>query len=433
MLAMKIFRVNFQKEPIPILTGFNEYFVRKAYFGGAVDIYKAYAKNCYYYDIVSLYPYAMCKLMPLELLETLTGPALQNFNLKDFFGFIELELECPQTVKRPVLPFKWQNRTIYPKGKFSGVYFSEEIKDMINLGYKITKIKCAKRFSKGYIFNDYVKEMFELKRDSVGAERWIAKLLLNSLYGTFARKQELLKTVTVPNDMVPAYLVSYPSSTVLDSGEDTSTILYEDRPNDQALDQLGATYQDDSSFKRNVKANVAIAAAITSYARIHMNKIKQLSIVIYSDTDSAITTEPLPDNLIGKDIGMFKDELDGCVIQEIFVLGIKQYGFWYLDKQGNRVERSVWAGYTRDSISFEEIRGIFNGKKITKVVDNRFFRSLEDLTVTIKPVKLTLQFKPQKVLVNNEYLAPTVGIDNNDPILKRLEQVIERVKNSSTG
>nr|YP_010561549.1 DNA polymerase [Ganoderma flexipes]UYX56920.1 DNA polymerase [Ganoderma flexipes] len=192
-------------------------------------------------------------------------------------------------------------------------------------------------------------------------------------------------------------------------------------------------FQDDSTFKRNVKANVAIAAAITSYARIHMNRIKQLPTVIYSDTDSAITTQPLPDHLVGKELGMFKDELNGCLIQEIYILGIKQYGFWYLDKQGNRIEKSVWAGYTRDSISFEEIKEIYNGKKIVKVVDNRFFRSLEGLTITIKPVKLTLQFKPQKVLINNEYLAPTVGLDNNDPILKRLDLIINKLKEDITG
>nr|YP_010561550.1 DNA polymerase [Ganoderma flexipes]UYX56921.1 DNA polymerase [Ganoderma flexipes] len=181
-LAMKIFRLNFLEHPIPILTGFNDYFVRKAYFGGAVDIYKAHAKKCYYYDVVSLYPYAMCKPMPLELLETLTGDQLNSFDLDNFFGFIDLEIECPKSVSRPVLPFRWQNRTIYPKGKFSGVYFSEEIKDMLNYGYKIQRIKCAKRFSKGYIFNDYVKEMFGLKKNSTGPLRWIAKLLLNSLY-----------------------------------------------------------------------------------------------------------------------------------------------------------------------------------------------------------------------------------------------------------
>ena len=290
MLAMKIFRLNFQKEPIPILTGFNEHFVRKGYFGGAVDIYKAHAKNCYYYDIVSLYPYAMCKPMPLVLLETLTGKGLENFDLANFFGFIELELECPQSVKRPVLPLRWKNRTIYPRGRFSGVYFSEEIKDILDYGYQIRSIKCAKRFSKGYIFNEYVQEMFAMKKNSVGPQRWIAKLSLNSLYGTFGRRQDLLKTVSVPNDMVSAYLVTYPSGTVLESSDTTSTILYVDKPNYQALDQLSSIYVDDSTFKKNVKANVAIAAAITSYARIHMNQIKQLDCVIYSDTYSTLLT-----------------------------------------------------------------------------------------------------------------------------------------------
>nr|YP_009493085.1 DNA polymerase [Ganoderma tsugae]AWJ63880.1 DNA polymerase [Ganoderma tsugae] len=298
-LAMKILRLNFLKSPIPILTGFNDYFVRKSYFGGAVDIYKAHGVKCYYYDVRSLYPYAMTKPMPLELIETLTGSALDSFDLNSFFGFIELEIHCPATVKRPVLPLRWQNRTIYPRGKFSGVYFSEEVKDMVSLGYKIVKVKCAKRFTKGYIFNDYVKEMFEIKNNSVGAERWIAKLLLNSLYGVFGRRQEQLKTITIPSDMEAAYLTAFPSATILNINDDLSTILFDDKPNYQALDQMKAVFHDKSPFKRSVKANVAIASAITSYSRIHMNRIKQLPYVIYTDTDSAITTQPLPEHLIG--------------------------------------------------------------------------------------------------------------------------------------
>ena len=129
-----------------------------------------------------------------------------------------------------------------------------------------------------------------MKKNSVGPQRWIAKLSLNSLYGTFGRRQDLLKTVSVPNDMVSAYLVTYPSGTVLESSDTTSTILYVDKPNYQALDQLSSIYVDDSTFKKNVKANVAIAAAITSYARIHMNQIKQLDCVIYSDTYSTLLT-----------------------------------------------------------------------------------------------------------------------------------------------
>nr|YP_009493115.1 DNA polymerase 2 [Ganoderma leucocontextum]AWJ63910.1 DNA polymerase 2 [Ganoderma leucocontextum] len=162
-LAMKILRLNFLRTPIPILTGFNDYFVRKSYFGGAVDIYKAHGIKCYYYDIRSLYPYAMTKPMPLELIETLTGSALDSFDLNSFFGFIELEIHCPKTVKRPVLPLRWQNRTIYPRGNFSGVYFSEEVKDMVNLGYKIVKVKCAKDSLKVIFLMIMLKKCLKLK------------------------------------------------------------------------------------------------------------------------------------------------------------------------------------------------------------------------------------------------------------------------------
>ena len=65
-LANKIFRLNFLDKNIPIITGFNDMFIRNSYYGGADDIYKAYAKDVYYYDVNSLYPWAMCQPMPLE-------------------------------------------------------------------------------------------------------------------------------------------------------------------------------------------------------------------------------------------------------------------------------------------------------------------------------------------------------------------------------
>ena len=39
--------------------------------------------------------------------------------------------------------------------------------------------------------------MYQIKSYSKGAERWIAKLLLNSLYGMFGRRQELIDTLTI--------------------------------------------------------------------------------------------------------------------------------------------------------------------------------------------------------------------------------------------
>ena len=37
--------------------------------------------------------------------------------------------------------------------------------------------------------------MYKIKMNSIGPERWISKLLQNSLYGIFGRKMELIKTI----------------------------------------------------------------------------------------------------------------------------------------------------------------------------------------------------------------------------------------------
>jgi len=34
-------------------------FIRKGYYGGGTDVYEGYAQLVYYYDVNSLYPYAM--------------------------------------------------------------------------------------------------------------------------------------------------------------------------------------------------------------------------------------------------------------------------------------------------------------------------------------------------------------------------------------
>ena len=47
---------------------------------------------------------------------------------------------------------------------------------------------------------------------------------------------------------------------------------------------------------------------------------------LYTDTDSIFSTKKLDLSLIGKELGLMKDELDGKVIEEILILGCKQYG-----------------------------------------------------------------------------------------------------------
>lgn len=111
---------------------------------------------------------------------------------------------------------------------------------------------------------------------------------------------------------------------------------------------------------------------------------------VYTDTDSIFTSELLPSNLIGKDLGLMKDELDGITIQEGYFLGIKQYGYKYIDK-GNTIERSTFAGVERNSLTFKEVKSIFNGNIITKDIPIRFFKSFKTLDISIKPTHISLR------------------------------------------
>jgi hypothetical protein len=95
-----------------------------------------------------------------------------------------------------------------------------------------------------------------------------------------------------------------------------------------------------------------------------------------------------------------KDELDGLTIKEGYFFGIKQYGYWYIDKE-NKIEKSVFAGIKRDSLTFNEIKNIFNGNIIIKDIPIKFYKSLEILNIKIKSSTTTILFNTDKILVNN--------------------------------
>jgi DNA polymerase type B, organellar and viral len=99
-LSFKIFRNHYLHQEIPILNKFADSFIRKSYFGGGTDYYSAFAKNLKYYDVNSLYPFAMCKPMPFKLIKHHKN--MNNLSLLDFFGFALAEITCPVSMERPV-------------------------------------------------------------------------------------------------------------------------------------------------------------------------------------------------------------------------------------------------------------------------------------------------------------------------------------------
>ena len=79
-----------------------------------------------------------------------------HVNLDNFFGFLTVEIRAPNNLKYPFLPFKLKDQTIFPLGTFTGLYFSEELKFAIKLGYKIRVVGKCYEFKKGQPFDKYI-------------------------------------------------------------------------------------------------------------------------------------------------------------------------------------------------------------------------------------------------------------------------------------
>lgn len=167
------------------------------------------------------------------------------------------------------------------------------------------------------------------------------------------------------------------------------------------------TINEDRDYTKTIKSNVAIAAAVTSYSRIHMIPFKlddSICYTRYRDTHSIFTTKPLPDHMISKELGLMKDELGGCVIDEAYFLGNKKYGYTYKNKEGKIINSSVFSGVERDSLSFEEVTFIAKGGTIVKDLQDRFNRSIKNLSITIKHATISVTKSDFKKLNKNTYI-----------------------------
>lgn len=423
-LSLKIFRQEFLKINIPILTNKLDNIIRLSYIGGSTDYYLKYGENLKHYDVNSLYPKAMCNPMPLEFLGESEGV---NQRLEDIFGFAEVRITAPDDLTIPLLPFKVDNETLHPLGNWIGIYFTEELKTIVKYGYKVELIKVYS-FSKANIFNNYINFFYEIKKKSTGPLRFIAKMHLNQLYGYFGRRKTLIETRNVHKKDLNYFYGNYTIFSEIDINKDISTLLMSsnldyDLINDIKMD---SNLNFKSNF-RNVKSHVGIAAAVTSYARIEMLELKMLLIKLgiklyYTDTDSIFVDRELPNYLIGKNLGQLKDELNGKVIKKAYFLGIKKYG--YIDSDNNI--HSVFSGVERDSLSWLEIEQIAKGYTISKLTKPKFFKNLSNLNIQIKqnPV-ICITFQTRKHISNNKYLP----IKINFKFLVALDYFLRIIKN----
>ena len=230
------------------------------------------------------------------------------------FGFFFCEIVTPNKLKHPILQthVKTSNgiRTISPLGSWTGMIFSAEMDNAIKLGYKIN-ILWGYTFSPVNIFKEYVDTLYGLRLNYPKSDpmNYIAKILLNSLYGRFGMDDNFTEVSVIHmdfyNDFENKYLDNIKSSI-----------------------KLGEYYLIEFAYDKNQIENeqtthnisIGVASAITAYARIEMSQFKNNSDInlYYTDTDSVYVDKPLPDHLIDSKI-LGKLKLENICKKAIFL------------------------------------------------------------------------------------------------------------------
>ncbi len=421
-LAFKIFRTHYYSNAVICQShSFMDNFIRQSYRGGVVDVYRPVLNEGYLYDINSLYPYIMSiSDMPIGPGVYKNIESTEVFDINNFFGFISVKVKAPKDLYLPYLSVRDKELgLISPLGEWTDVYFSEEIKYALTLGYEFEYLSYYK-FDKKVIFSDYVNNIYaeRIKNKNNPFLSGISKLLLNSLYGRFGMSNSVYKNLFLKNanedeSLLRKIKLIYDAKILNEfkNNDETeenyvSLIRYNEIPD---LNYLSGLYQRgiliESAYldflkepnKKTSELNISvhIASAITAYARIYMHKFKMeyKNSLYYSDTDSIILDKELPSHLVSEDkLGLFK--LEHKIKKGIFIAP----KLYYLETETGVIKKSK--GVNSTLLTSEDFLSLYGENSVKVKFLKLFIRNLKTYTISTSETEHELQgnFRKRKKL-----------------------------------
>ncbi|KAJ8746889.1 hypothetical protein K2173_010161 (mitochondrion) [Erythroxylum novogranatense] len=359
-LALSIFRMKFYDAsnwPIHIPNKNEDSFIRRGYYGGHTDVYKPYGENLYYYDVNSLYPFVM-KEYPMPGGKPVWHANFEGMDLDSLFGFIEAYVVCPETIKKPFLPYRDKNNTlIFPTGEFVGVYYSEELKFARSLGYTVIPISGYLFEKKESPFREFVSSLYEnrlvAKQSGNEALAYVYKILMNSLYGRFGINPKSTITEICDEDRYKSMFKKLIFAEQL--SENIYLIIYHTN-----------TGKDTDYWEPPTNSAVQLAVAITASARMYMYPYTSREDCYYTDTDSVVLGQPLPKDVISSSVlGKFKLE---DKIKMGYFIAPKSY--YYQSEEG--IDISKFKGPAKKLVTPEWFVSQYADPKLTKQVRMEF-------------------------------------------------------------
>jgi hypothetical protein len=368
---------NNEKYRIKMIKGPLEKYLRESYYGGNVQSFvtenNGEVEEAFHYDLNSQYPNAMVSNeMPVG------NPVFStNKNIDYYSGFVYAKIIPPSEDKLKNLYIQYRgndpkNTITCPRTPFIRWIDSLELKSALKEGYK-AEIICgidfpdSKKIESRNLFTDFVDHFFNEKlyaKDQVA--RTIAKLILNSLYGKFGQKDISSRIRIVDQDTANKLVKKYHYTYFSEITKDKILIKYSYKLNEK----LRRLYEEDEedikneeieyfSKERGIPSAVHISSRIAALARVSINIYKNIpgNRLLYSDTDSLFLEKPLPDYLIGKELGKWK--LEAHIKKGVF---IRPKVYYYEDVNNNL--KKVCAGVNAESLSINDYKKLGKGEEI---------------------------------------------------------------------
>ncbi len=391
-LTFAIYRANFmQGANIPIILGKLHKTLKQSYYGGITETYLTSGRDIKSYDVNSLYPFSMRNFeMPVGKIVYFSGDINLLYN-KIPFGFFRVKIKAPLDILRPALPKKFKIpsinslRTIFPVGEWEGWYFGEELKDKLQQGYTFI-IEEGYLFEKKNIFKNYIDVLYKMKSDhsSDDPKYFIAKLLMNSLYGRFGLNPEV-QEVDIISEAESEEIITTKKNVLLTPLLSGNVIVSYDR-NDDIL---------------NIdNISVSIASAIAAYSRIVMNKylIKYNENIYYIDTDGIKINRCLDDCYIdNKALGKMKYEY--TYLEAAFPLP-KVYGGRLLEPYKNYDKELVKIKGLKNPIKYRTLDKTLImsnfGRNSLILNQEKWIRKMSESTILVKYEDYTLELNESK-------------------------------------
>jgi len=258
--------------------------IYNGYYGGRTEIYRFRGENLYYYDINSMYPYCATMDLPTPFKKPYISSKLKDSYIDKYCLFIDGIFDVQEDYITQ-LPYRHNKKIYFPFGKISGTYALPDLKiSLENNNIKIVKINEVIIYEKSDILKGYMLKLYNIrKKCNDKTEKYILKILLNSLYGKFA--QRINKSSIIIN---PEHKRIIEEKLII-------------------LDEIRDIYVKQGKIYTPDFIQPQLSAYITSLARelLYKEMLKIQEHIYYCDTDSIFTDIKIKTS---NEIGFFKLE-----------------------------------------------------------------------------------------------------------------------------